>query len=218
MNKIEIKDLTIFDLKGNLKPLDSLTNRELIEVSLRACSNIPRYGGHITPTLSVIQHISLVYDIIMCETDNDKLGYHAILHEIEEGLGVGDIVHDVKSFLFQDNSRLKEYKQYLYNRLNLDEKLLISGIIKEADIAVGILESNALAREQACYKFNTSIDREKINYLINKYGSSISSGIKLMHYNNKKIGFALQYEGFIADENIRSTLAKYTPDESIKIR
>lgn len=154
---IKLTDLTIYNVKGVKKKYSKLTQDEIIDMCALGLGRIRRFGGYFDDCLSVLDHSLVVGDIVARLKPKDKeLIYAAYMHEAEEALGLGDIVHDLKKFLFQNNKKeLDEFRALVYGQAAINPAHMENEILKVVDIAVGIVEAKLITKEPAEYQFSS---------------------------------------------------------------
>lgn len=142
------------------------------EMVAKSLSNQVRWGGMEDNALSIAKHCVEVSKLVETMTGDIELAYLALHHEVEEAFGVGDIIHDVKHFIFsKDKTQYNEFKNILADQLNLngiDHKK-----IKDADLVVGFLEAEALYKGPLGNDFYSFADCEHIPTLVKKYRQDI---------------------------------------------
>jgi len=138
------------------------------EMVAKSLSNQVRWGGMEDNALSIAKHCVEVSKVVEELTGDIELAYYALHHEIEEAFGVGDIIHDVKHFIFS-----KDKTQYNRFKALLSKQLALEGIdhpdIKKADLIVGFLEAESLFGEPPREDFYKFADCTEIPTLVEKY-------------------------------------------------
>lgn len=126
---------------GTIVPLDSLKHRaDKYDMLCTSLSRNLRWGGLQRGTINVASHSYLVYKETLKRWPKESLlAYNALLHEVEEAFGVGDIVTEVKHALFPDRYYYDKFKDMLAKQFDLD--MLKDPRIKEMDILVGMAEA-----------------------------------------------------------------------------
>jgi hypothetical protein len=130
---------------GSIVDMSKLRDRaDRFDMVATSLSRNYRWGGLQVGTITVAAHSYLVYKETLKTYpsslyDDGLLGYNALLHEIEEAFGVGDIVSEVKHAIFPDRTHYNEYKYMLAEQYGL--RLLKDQRIKNMDVLVGMAEA-----------------------------------------------------------------------------
>lgn len=138
------------------------------EMVAKSLSNQVRWGGMEDDALSIAKHCVEVSKVVEDLTDSLELAYYALHHEVEEAFGVGDIIHDVKHYLFsKDKTQYNKFKGILAKQLNLEK--IDHPEIKKGDLIVGFLEAERLYGQPPGEDFYTFADCTDIPTLVDKY-------------------------------------------------
>ena len=147
--------------------------KDWAEMESKSLSNQIRWGGMQDDSISVAKHCVEVSKIVEDLTGGDlQLSYYALHHEIEEAFGVGDIIHEVKHFIFKkDKTQYDKFTHLLMRQLDLEG--IKDPIIKKADLIVGLLEAELLYPGEVTAEFYSYSDAEDIMPLLDKYRDTV---------------------------------------------
>lgn len=134
-------------------------------------SRIPRYCGATKRFYSVLEHCLLVKYVAeyIANTSNPSVSIEALLHEVDEAYGLGDVVGQLKrKFCPKTRKMLKGYKNKIQKALGVDN--LHSDIIDIADSVVLVYEWLYLLDQLiGDLDFKSEICKERAFYFLSRF-------------------------------------------------